>query len=156
MRIRGSTAHRKSRAAIAVLSLAMLAGCLPSFETPNKTMDAVTLSPFHPIAAEFRHTWTEPSHPFTGAAVIDIDGDGRDEIFVGGGRGEGDALLSLEGETLRNIIAGRGLDDQTAATHGAVSTDMDQDGDVDLVVARETGLTLYLNEGTHFNARPIR
>ncbi|MCA9470094.1 MAG: VCBS repeat-containing protein [Nitrospira sp.] len=76
------------------------------------------------------------------------------EIFVGGGGGQDDALFTYQDEKLVNIIQGTGLSSLTA-TYGATSIDMDQDGDTDLLIAREDGIFLYLNDHGTFTQRPI-
>ena len=53
--------------------------------------------------------WKKEVHPFLGATPIDIDGDGIMEIFVGGGDGQEDLLLSYKNNELVNIIAGTQL-----------------------------------------------
>lgn len=110
--------------------------------------------PFTPVPADFAHVWKKGSHPFTGAAVIDIDGDGTYEIFVGGGEEQRDALLSYRNGRLVNIEHGTGLSNNSA-TYGSTAIDMDADGDTDLIVARENGVYLYLNDGGRFQERPI-
>lgn len=110
--------------------------------------------PFTPVPADFTHTWTKGTHPFTGAAVIDIDGNGTYEIFVGGGEGQPDALLSYRNGQLVNIEHGTGLSN-TNATYGSTAIDIDADGDTDLIVARENGVYLYLNNGGRFQERRI-
>ena len=145
-------AHLRPRCVSALLLIGALAAC----ETGPRLKDASALTPFKAIPADFTHVWVEPSHPFTGAAAIDVDGDGRDEVFVGGGRDQSDGLLAFENGRLVNRIDGSGLGGKTGATHGVASTDMDLDGDVDLVVARDTGVTLYLNDGGgRFVGQPI-
>ena len=106
------------------------------------------LTPFEPVPGKYTHTWDKKTHPFTGAAVIDADGDGRYEIFVGGGEGQEDFLFSYQGGGLQNLISKTGLSSQ-AATYGVRAIDMDSDGDTDLVVARDDGVYLYLNRGAH-------
>ena len=66
-----------------------LSGC--TSQTANSTSSA----PFTPVPVEFTHAWNHATHPFTGAAVIDVDGDGKFEIFVGGGEEQRDALMTV-------------------------------------------------------------
>ncbi len=92
----------------------------------------------------FEHSWDEAVHPFLGAAVIDIDADGRFEIFVGGGKGAPDALLRWQNGAFKNVISETGLSSMTA-THSAVAIDMDNDRDTDLLISRDDGVYLYTN-----------
>jgi hypothetical protein len=134
--------------ALAALALAG-SGCVwihPS--EPHRALpDGVAPARFEEVPVEFAHRWDrETSHHLTGAAVLDVDGDGREEVFAGGGAGQPDALLTLREGRLVDRIEGTGLS-SLAATYGSCAIDLDQDGDVDLVVARNDGLTLHLNEG---------
>jgi hypothetical protein len=110
------------------------------------------IAAFEEIKTPFTHVWDETVHPFSGAAVIDVDGDGAMEVFVGGGNNQDDALLEFSDGRLQNIIVGSGLSN-LAATYGSVSVDIDNDDDVDLIVARNDGLYLYLNNAGHFSER---
>lgn len=116
--------------------------------------DRFASSPFTPVPVEFTHAWKQGTHPFTGAAVIDIDGDGKFEIFVGGGEGQPDVLLSYRNGQLVNIENGTGLSSNTA-TYGVTAIDMDADGDTDLIVARNDGVYLYLNDKGRFLEKRI-
>jgi len=131
-----------------VVCVLLLSGCA------SRTDALPPPAPFTPVPAEFTHVWKKGTHPFTGAAVIDIDGDGKFEIFVGGGDGQRDALLSYRNGRLVNIEHGTGLSNDRA-TYGSTAIDMDADGDTDLIVARENGVYLYLNDSGRFLERPI-
>jgi len=110
---------------------------------------------FEAVAVDFAHRWDHATaHHLTGAAVLDVDGDGREEIFVGGGAGQPDALLRLRDGRLVDEIGPTGLS-STVATYGACASDLDGDGDVDLLVARNDGITLYVAEGGAFAARRL-
>lgn len=63
---------------------------------------------FKEIATNRIPIWDESVHPFSGAAVIDID-DGKMEVFVSGGNNQLDALLSYQAGELIDIIEGTGL-----------------------------------------------
>lgn len=73
-----------------------------------------------------------------------FDGDNKTEFFIGGGDGQDDALFSYQDGKLVDIIAGTNLSSKTA-TYGATSVDIDNDSDVDLIVARNDGVYIYLN-----------
>lgn len=129
-----------------VLSSVLFSGLLLSGCAQHQARPApVEIAGFAEVPVPFIHRWDDVHHPFTGAAVIDIDGDGRPEIFVGGGEGQEDGLLSYVDGQFKDVISGTGLSD-LSATHGATSIDLDGDADVDLIVAREDGVYLYLNE----------
>lgn len=84
-------------------------------------------------------------------------GNDRDlyAIFVGTGRGTNDKLMVEKNGEWYDII------DQTTlgcsmATYSAAAADVNNDGLTDLVVVREDGTTLYLNQsGGKFEARKI-
>ena len=114
-----------------------------------------TSAAFEEVMIEARgNDWSEEFHPFIGATPIDIDGDGKMEIFVGGGFGNDDVLLAYRDGVLRDIIDGVGLSD-TNATHGANSIDIDHDNDTDLLLARSDGVFIYVNEGGSFTRQRL-
>ncbi len=131
-----------------------VAACLPTFETSHQSTALVEVSAFTEIETPFVHVWRKPSHPFSGAAVIDIDGDGKMEVFVGGGRGQKDMLLSYQNGKLVDIGSAQNFSVSGYATYGAASSDIDGDGDVDLIVARDDGVTVYINDAGLLTARP--
>lgn len=123
----------------------------PRREAPND----LAQPRFESVVVDFAHRWDrETAHHLTGAAVLDIDGDGREEIFVGGGAGQPDALLRLRDGRLVDEIGPTGLS-SLSATYGSCAIDIDADGDVDLLVARNEGVTVHLNEGGVFTPRPL-
>lgn len=128
--------------------LLLLSGCASGSTTLSPP------TPFTQVPVDFTHVWTKGTHPFTGAAVIDIDGDGTFEIFVGGGEGQRDALLTYRDGRLVNSEQGTGLSN-LSGTYGSTAIDIDADGDTDLLVARENGVYLYLNDKGHFQERQI-
>jgi hypothetical protein len=150
-------APTRHRVALLVLASLCASGCVWIHPTePQRALpDGVALPRFEEIPVAFAHRWDhETSHHLTGAAVLDLDGDGRQEIFVGGGAGQPDALLALEDGRLVDRIAGTGLG-SPVATYGSCAIDLDEDGDVDVVAAGNEGVTLYVNDGGTFRPQPV-
>jgi hypothetical protein len=148
----------RSHSALALALFGLVAsGCVWIHPTePMRPLPAALAKPrFEEVAVDFAHRWDhKTSHHLTGAAVLDLDRDGRQEIFVGGGAGQPDALLALEGDRLVDRIEGSGLS-SLEATYGSCAIDLNGDGDTDLVVARNDGVTLYLNEGGRFRGQRL-
>ena len=91
------------------------------------------------------------SLPFLASAAFDINGDGRDELFIGGGDAQADQFLEFKngGFVPLSIKLEKGDVD---ATHGAAALDMDNDGDTDLLAARESGVWYHENTGGTFSS----
>lgn len=130
--------------------------CSKNTEHANNkaNIDSADIEKFTEIPVNYQTHWYSDSHPFTGAAVIDIDNDGIAEVFVGGGQGQHDALLRYQNKQLKNVITGTGLSN-FSATYGSAAVDIDNDADTDLIVARDNGLYLYINQQGQFTARKI-
>jgi len=93
--------------------------------------------------------------PFMASGVIDIDNDGIEELFLGGGRSQPDGLFRYtDGDFVE--IKGSGITKNDGeASHGSTVLDVDKDGDNDLLVARTDGLWLHLNEGGKFSNQKL-
>lgn len=88
------------------------------------------------------------AHPFAAGAVIDMDNDGTEELFLGGGPGQSDALLRFESGSFE-MIDGHGIEKSgDTASFGATVIDTDDDGLDDLIVSRTDGVWLHRNLGT--------
>jgi len=149
--------HSIRRLCLPMLAGLAVSGCVWIHPTePHRELPSGMAMPrFEQVAVDFAHRWDhETSHHLTGAAVLDVDGDGREEIFVGGGAGQPNALLGLRDGRLVDRIQGTGLESQ-GATYGSCATDLDGDGDVDLIVAHNHGVTLFVNEGVFFRPQPL-
>lgn len=114
---------------------------------------------YEAFSTDFRQKF-RPYHAisFACGAVIDIDNDGRDEIFLGGGSRQADALFRYkeqkdgEGE-LVDISAETGLVKLGGGvTTGVAVLDVDDNGFSDLIVSHENGIFLYLNDGKTLHA----
>lgn len=113
---------------------------------------------FGAVALDFNNrtdlTQKTGSLPFMAGIVIDLDADGRDEIVLGGGRGQADGIFTLapDFQTMTDLSASHALDKGADdATMGGTSTDIDSDGLPDLLLARESGVWLFRNFGGSFS-----
>lgn len=91
------------------------------------------------------------SLPFMASAAIDIDGDGIDELFLGGGDRQADGFLAFRNGKFEplNITLTK---DPVDASLGAATMDVDNDGDTDLLVARESGVWYHENQDGTFGS----
>lgn len=146
------TWRRAAGGALAIAALTTIAACavLVAGEAKRPPPEGIAAPVLEPIDVPFVHRWSrDTAHPLLAAAAIDIDGDGRDEVFLGGSDGQADALIAWRDGKLVDIAALVGIGD-TAATYGALSLDFDADGQVDLLTVGHGGLVLWLNRGGRF------
>ncbi len=93
--------------------------------------------------------------PFMASAVIDVDGDGTEELFLGGSRTQDDALFKFADGTMTEVEGSGITKADGEASHGATVLDVDADGDDDLLVSRTDGIWLNLNEGGVFTPQKL-
>lgn len=94
----------------------------------------------------------EKTIPFTASAVIDIDGDGVEEVFFGGGIDQNDAFYQFTKNGFVDITAQTNWSKDTPDnTFGSVALDLDNDGDTDLLITRQSGVWLYTNTNGRFS-----
>ena len=95
------------------------------------------------------------SLPFLASAIIDVDNDGIEELFLGGSKNTPDGLFHFKNNQLILIEGARGLTKGATASYGAVALDVDGNGEQDLLVAREDGLWLHLNKNGLFESKKL-
>jgi len=94
--------------------------------------------------------------PFAAGAVVDIDNDGIEEVFFGGGMNQQDALFAFRDGTFVDITADTGWQKETPdKTFSAISLDLDTDGDTDMLVTRQSGVFLYTNDKGKFTGKKL-
>jgi len=154
---------RLIRSAILLFILSSLVGCSyvsklrPFAKTPPapELPDDIKLSAFERVKTPFVHTWNKDLvFPFTGGAAIDIDNDGVMEVFVSGGHNQADVLLSYRDNEMVAIDNAAGLSQQTAS-YGATAIDHNNDGQTDLIVARNDGVWVHTNNNGSFDSEKI-
>ena len=89
------------------------------------------------------------------SAIIDVDGDGIEELFLGGSRTQADAMFAFKNNTFVPVDISGITKSGGEATHGASVLDVDKDGDDDLIVARTDGIWLHLNDGGNFSTQKL-
>ena len=91
------------------------------------------------------------------SAMVDIDGDGVDEIFIAGGVTQDDAVFKYNKDGFKDVTTEVGLPKKPAntSTFGAVSFDLDNDGKTDLLVNGDYGVLWYKNTGSGFEVTKI-
>ena len=122
------------------------------FWQAEKTAQGETDLAFEAATLPFVHEADlKNSLPFLASAAIDINGDGQDELFLGGGDAQADALFVFRNGRFERLplTLEKGAVD---ATHGAATMDIDNDGDTDLFTARESGVWFHENVDGEFGS----
>ncbi|MBY0480272.1 MAG: VCBS repeat-containing protein [Chitinophagaceae bacterium] len=127
----------------------------PYVKTCDFTVSDSIIPKFSAVQLPFVNKFNkEKSLPNVGSALIDIDGDGKDEIFIGGGYGQQDAIFIFNSDKFEQWT-GQLPEKRNSTTFGAISYDWDQDGKTDLIVTREDGVFFYKNETNKFTEHKI-
>ncbi len=117
----------------------------------------IVVPTFEATYLDFDHKLVDAeSLPFTASAIIDIDNNGVEELYIGGGPNQEDVLFEYVDGQFKRL--GQGIiekPDIGDATFGASVIDVDENGFSDLIVSRTSGVWLYLNENGRFSAQKL-
>lgn len=121
--------------------------------------DDVQIPKFTQVNLDWHHLYnSKKSLPIAPSALIDMDNDYVDELFFGGGLGQDDALFAFRNGAFVNISdeVEFPTKDANLTSLSVASADFNNDGKVDLIVGREDGLHLYINDGKTFKHQRIQ
>jgi len=112
---------------------------------------------FNEVTIDFTHEFNEEkSLPVSASVLIDINNDGVDELFLGGGYDQQDELFSYKDGGFNSIISTTNLPSKDKLTTlAAASADFDNNGFSDLIVSREDGITIYYNTNGKFSSKKL-
>jgi len=89
-------------------------------------------------------------------AALYIDGDGVDELFIGGGHGQNDVVYKYNGSGFDTVVDAAGITKPDGdSSLGALVLDTNKDGRQDLIVTRPEGIWLYVNQGGTFEGKKL-
>jgi hypothetical protein len=109
---------------------------------------------FYEAKIDFTHQFDKKnSLPVMAASLIDINNDGIDELFIGGGNTQNDGLFEFVGGKFKDIS--NQLPDKTGNSLGAISYDFNQDGLQDLLVTRDDKVFALINKNGSFESQEI-
>ena len=149
----------KGMLALVVLMLVMLVvrGLMDARVDYDVTTAGLSIPQYDSIEVPFEQSNDFSSaHPFAGSAVIDIDNDGTEELFLGGGPGQQDGLLRFHDDAFTPIDGAAGISKADAtATFAAVVLDTDGNGFDDLLVTRGDGVWLHRNSAGEFTTKKL-
>jgi len=123
----------------------------------NTTIDEASIPVFTSVELPFTHQYdSEKSLPLAPSALIDIDNDGVDEVWFGGGLNQNDAVFKFENNKFVDITAQTNFGNKGNFTSTGVATaDFDDNGFQDIIISREDGLHLYYNTKGKFTHKAI-
>jgi hypothetical protein len=98
----------------------------------------------------------ETSLSFTASAAIDIDGDGVEELFIGGGFQQENVLYRFENGDFVEVDNVAGITKTNDGTSlSALVLDANEDGQADMIVSSREGIFLYTNSDGVFTGEKL-
>ncbi len=115
---------------------------------PNSKADS-EIPKYTEVELDHQHNYNgEKFLPILASAAIDVNNDGVSEIFLGGGENQNDRIYVFKNnkfEVLKELTK-----EKDDSSYGASVADFNNDGQDDLLIARESGGYLYLNNEGSF------
>lgn len=149
---------------LAVLAIVVIGAAVVSYmfwadagNPYDNPIDAKAIPQFSEVKLDFDHKFnSDKSLPVTASALIDIDNDGIDELFLGGGLTQQDGFFAFKDGGFVSIAEKVKLPTKENITSlGAASADFDNNGFSDLAVSREDGITIYYNTEGVFSPKKV-
>lgn len=124
----------------------------------NTTIDEENIPVFTSVDLPFTHQYdSEKSLPIAPSSLIDIDNDGVDEVWFGGGLNQNDAIFKFGNNKFVDITSQTNFGNKGNFTSSGVATaDFDGNGFQDIIISREEGLHLYYNTNGKFTQKIIK
>jgi len=106
---------------------------------------------FTELETGYEHVYSDIDKTFPMVDVISLDtnNDGTNELLVTGAAGQNNVVLSYN-EGRLTPVDDTGLTDTIEATYGLEVTDIDNDGDDDVISAQQNGVFMYTNDNGNF------
>jgi len=121
----------------------------------NLTTETNFIPTFTEASIDAPHTYDDSTYAFRGSALIDINNDGIEELWLAGGKGEPDSLFMYENTVFTNKADSANLANANSTAGGAISLDIDDDKDIDLIIAREDGIYIATNNNAVFETTKV-
>ncbi|MDC0506023.1 VCBS repeat-containing protein [Candidatus Gracilibacteria bacterium] len=137
---------------LAVIGILLFLLWKDTWDPYNNTIADNLVPTFSRYSLDTTHVFdAQTSLPVRGSSLIDLDNDGIDEIFLGGGAGQADQIFEYKNNSFsqltdKYIISKADNLNSLAAS----SVDIDNNGYTDLIVSREDGIYIYYNDGENF------
>ena len=126
------------------------------YQSCNYSVPGEEIPVFKDAKISFKNSYSKKkSLPLMASALIDVNNDGVDELFVGGGLEQEDALFSYSDGGFVKSSFNLPAKSEKFSTYGAVSFDLDSDGKTDLFITTDIGLLWYRNTGEGFEVSKV-
>lgn len=140
---------------LTLVSLVLIISYTKAYPTPYPDSKPDSEIPtYSEVSLDHKHSYNGKKYlPILAAAAIDTDNDGVSELFLGGGENQNDRIYVYKNnqfEVLKDIKK-----DGDDSTYGASVADFNNDGQDDLLIARESGGYLLTNNGGEFTQTKI-